>query len=49
MIEVMDQGIGRIMHQLDTLGLRQNTIVVFTSDNGPHIEWERTRRYDPTI
>ena len=35
MIEVMDQGIGRIMHQLDALGLRQNTIVVFTSDNGP--------------
>lgn len=34
MIEEMDQGIGRILDKLDELGLRQNTIVIFTSDNG---------------
>lgn len=35
MIEVMDEGIGLLMHELDTLGLRDNTIVIFASDNGP--------------
>ncbi len=35
MIHRMDVGIGRILETLDRLGLRDNTIVVFTSDNGP--------------
>ena len=35
MNEVMDGGVGRILSELDTLGLRDNTIVMFTSDNGP--------------
>ena len=35
MIEVMDTGIGRVLDQLDREGLDQNTIVLFTSDNGP--------------
>ena len=34
MIESLDQGIGRILDQLEKLKLRENTIVVFTSDNG---------------
>ena len=34
MIEMMDQGIGRILQQLDELGLAQDTVVVFTSDHG---------------
>ena len=34
MIESVDQGVGRIMKKLDELGLAENTIVVFTSDNG---------------
>jgi len=34
MIERMDTQIGRILDELDKLGLAQNTIVVFTSDNG---------------
>jgi arylsulfatase A-like enzyme len=37
MIERADQGVGRILEVLDRLGLRQNTIVVFTNDNGG--EW----------
>ena len=35
MIEVMDRGIGRILDELDRRRLVENTIVLFTSDNGP--------------
>ena len=31
----MDRQIGRLLDQLDALGLAQNTIVIFSSDNGP--------------
>ncbi len=34
-IEEIDYNTGRVMAQLDELGIRENTIVVFTSDNGP--------------
>lgn len=34
MIETMDSQIGRLMEALDRLHLRENTIVVFMSDNG---------------
>tara|TARA_R110002049_G_scaffold47596_1_gene136844 strand:+ start:95684 stop:97045 length:1362 start_codon:yes stop_codon:yes gene_type:complete len=34
MVEVMDEGIGRIMQTLKETGLDQNTIVIFCSDNG---------------
>jgi uncharacterized sulfatase len=34
MIEDLDRSIGRILNQLDELGLSQRTMVVFTSDNG---------------
>ena len=34
MIESLDDGIGRLLAKLDELKLRENTIVVFTSDNG---------------
>ena len=37
MLERADQGVGRILEALDRLGLRQNTIVIFTNDNGG--EW----------
>ncbi len=40
MIEVMDAGIGRILESLDEHGLVDNTIVLFTSDNGPALgQW----------
>lgn len=35
MIERMDEGIGRALEALDRLGIAENTIVIFTSDNGP--------------
>ena len=34
MIEAMDSAIGRVLKSLDDLKLRDNTMVVFTSDNG---------------
>ncbi len=37
MIEVMDAGVGRIDETLVELGLAENTIVLFTSDNGPYL------------
>lgn len=35
MITRMDREIGRLLDLIDELGLREHTIVVFTSDNGP--------------
>jgi arylsulfatase A-like enzyme len=34
MVESMDDAVGRIMDVLDELDLRDNTLVIFTSDNG---------------
>lgn len=34
MVESLDEGVGRIMKRLDELDLADNTIVVFTGDNG---------------
>lgn len=35
MITRLDRDIGRLLAMVDDFGLRENTIVVFTSDNGP--------------
>lgn len=40
MIEHMDAGIGRILATLDALGISDNTLVIFTSDNGPSYRGE---------
>ena len=37
MVEAVDTGVGRILATLDRLGLANNTIVIFTNDNGG--EW----------
>ncbi len=37
MLERADEGIGRILATIDRLGLRRDTLVIFTSDNGG--EW----------
>lgn len=37
MMERADQGVGRILRALDSLGLATNTLVIFTNDNGG--EW----------
>lgn len=38
MITRMDRDIGQLLAKLDELGLAQDTIIFFTSDNGPHRE-----------
>jgi arylsulfatase A-like enzyme len=38
MVTYMDRDVGRIMSLLKELGIDNNTLVVFTSDNGPHHE-----------
>ena len=38
MITRMDGDVGRLMAKLKELGLDKNTLVMFTSDNGPHKE-----------
>jgi arylsulfatase A-like enzyme len=35
MIEVMDVNIGKILDELDQLGLTENTVILFLSDDGP--------------
>ncbi len=37
MIEVMDRGIGQVDETLEELGVAENTIVLFASDNGPYL------------
>ena len=34
MVSMIDEGVGRILARLDQLGVRDDTIVVFTSDHG---------------
>jgi len=38
MITRMDVYVGRIFEKLEALGIDENTIVFFSSDNGPHAE-----------
>lgn len=38
MVEQLDLGIGRVLAALEQLGLADDTLVVFTSDNGPSAE-----------
>lgn len=38
MVENMDDNVGRVLARLDRLGLRDNTIVIFLTDNGPNGE-----------
>jgi arylsulfatase A-like enzyme len=38
MITHLDKGVGQLLDRLDQLGLTNNTLVFFTSDNGPHRE-----------
>jgi arylsulfatase A-like enzyme len=38
MITRLDRGVGRLVQKLKDLGIDENTMVFFTSDNGPHRE-----------
>jgi arylsulfatase A-like enzyme len=38
MVTLLDKQVGEVMAKLKELGLEKNTIVMFSSDNGPHLE-----------
>ncbi|WP_257666181.1 arylsulfatase [Parapedobacter tibetensis] len=38
MVSRLDAYVGQVLEKLDELGLADNTIVLFGSDNGPHVE-----------
>lgn len=38
MVSLLDKYVGEVLQQLKELGIDDNTIVIFTSDNGPHME-----------
>ena len=37
-IEEMQWAVGEILKTLDQIGARNNTLIIFTSDHGPHKE-----------
>lgn len=49
MITRMDSYVGRMLEQLKKLGIAENTLVIFTSDNGPHNEsGHDLKRFNPS-
>lgn len=38
MINILDKQVGEIIDKIRELGLTENTLIIFTSDNGPHQE-----------
>lgn len=41
MVHRLDRAVGQIVDRVDTLGLKDSTLIVFTSDNGGHAEvWQ---------
>jgi arylsulfatase A-like enzyme len=38
MVVLLDQQVGEVVAKLKEHGLEKNTIIIFTSDNGPHLE-----------
>jgi len=45
-ISHMDDGIGRIIDAVDRKGLRENTLIIFVSDNGGQDNWNSKEEYD---
>jgi len=47
MVAFIDESVGRLLDRLEELGLDENTVVFFASDNGPHREGgARIERFD---
>ncbi len=41
MVSHLDQDVGRIVEKLEDLDLAENTIIIFTSDNGAALRWDK--------
>ncbi|VGO23515.1 sulfatase-like hydrolase/transferase [Pontiella sulfatireligans] len=39
-VQQLDWEVGQLLKELDTLGLKENTLVIFASDNGPQLNTE---------
>jgi len=52
-VTFMDAQVGRILHELDQLGLRETTAVVFTSDHGYHLGdhqfWQKSNLHEQVL
>lgn len=46
-ISRLDQGVGLVLKELELAGVDQNTLVMYTSDNGPPLPSGRTNLYNP--
>ena len=45
MVNVLDDYVGEIVNELEALGIAENTLIIFTSDNGPHAEGGHDPKY----
>jgi arylsulfatase len=52
-VSFVDEQVGRVLDELDRLGLARNTLVVFASDHGEllgdHWGWQKQCSYDPVV
>ncbi|CAG0902158.1 unnamed protein product [Darwinula stevensoni] len=48
-IDRLDQGIGLILKELKDFGFHENTLVIYSSDNGPPFPDGRTNLYEPGV
>ena len=52
-VSFMDAQVGRILAELNRLGLRESTAVIFTSDHGYHLGdhgfWQKANMHEPVI
>ena len=46
MVEMIDTSVGRILNRLEELNIRENTLILFMSDNGPQYFGDLCSEYD---